>query len=694
MEQSLVDFARAYRCYGEKVVAAHMNARFNDHFYGQWLVLHVPFKRITDFELSPEIAAKVPPEYHCFTGALLCEHPVAKRTWVQPLALAEEMRVEAHSKKYIQSNINMITANAELVQDYLSGRLRIDDERRPVHAEAQESVVKCSFPLRHEYQGYIEDGRKDVEGRLKAGAAATVVVGDVVQLGMVKVRVLHVTAHEDFADMLGEYGVRRFLPNKSTIEQGVDVYHGFKGYREGARRHGVVAWVIELARTADSAQTKIWNAQQRRAIEGIADDVDRAMKARLATTDKEEEEARDTAQRLNRIRIVEGKPGTGKTTVVYDQIEETLRKGGRVRMTGPSAQLASRMREKYGGRVTVDTCAAAYGLLDASSLPCAPGGYWDLEYIDEFSQLSEESMRSIFFYWHLSGRRFALVLSGDKWQMGGFGERRPWDLPHWRNRSWCSHTELVQPYRCLDQTWNDILSTIRVNKPNREVMFKLKRKSAWRGPKPTVPTLKALIEKWPQTEIVAVSRFGTKEINDLMEKVKHGDAKPLVTLAGDFESNPKNYEHGELKKDPAQLHPYLVNIYKGMPLYITKNVRKDIDFVNGMRVDVLDYNTRNASLRVKTATRRVLNIWKWTDRDLHDKVYYPLRPGWCSTIGKFQGAELEHITIYLDTVAPGAAYTGASRVKLGCRVLFGRKGDLQPEHFTPAKVGIRAGEED
>ena len=71
-------------------------------------------------------------------------------------------------------------------------------------------------------------------------------------------------------------------------------------------------------------------------------------------------------------------------------------------------------------------------------------------------------------------------------------------------------------------------------------------------------------------------------------------------------------------------------------------------------------------------------------RDLGHRTYYPVRPGYASTILKFQGAGLNHVTVYLDAPGvPGAAYTAASRVKTGKDVLFG--GALTREHFTPAR---------
>ena len=42
--QTLEDFAASYRMQGEKVVAAETVSKFNDRFFGQWLMLHVPFR--------------------------------------------------------------------------------------------------------------------------------------------------------------------------------------------------------------------------------------------------------------------------------------------------------------------------------------------------------------------------------------------------------------------------------------------------------------------------------------------------------------------------------------------------------------------------------------------------------------------------------------------------------------------------
>eukprot|EP00971_Amphidinium_carterae_P325537 6455862-Amphidinium_carterae.1 len=77
-------FAYAYKVQGEAVVAAEsaaeMLSRLNDLFYGQWLVLHVPFVMIKDFEtVCSKGLDLVPKEHKNFAMAILNTHEVARQ---------------------------------------------------------------------------------------------------------------------------------------------------------------------------------------------------------------------------------------------------------------------------------------------------------------------------------------------------------------------------------------------------------------------------------------------------------------------------------------------------------------------------------------------------------------------------------------------------------------------------------------
>ena len=95
---TLDEFARDYVMRGEKIVAAQTLSRNNNKFYGQWLMLHVPFDRATDF-LRDEIDELVPQSLRYLAMALQCEHPAA-RVWKLHDAIEDEMRLEGCAPKF------------------------------------------------------------------------------------------------------------------------------------------------------------------------------------------------------------------------------------------------------------------------------------------------------------------------------------------------------------------------------------------------------------------------------------------------------------------------------------------------------------------------------------------------------------------------------------------------------------------
>ena len=94
----------------------------------------------------------------------------------------------------------------------------------------------------------------------------------------------------------------------------------------------------------------------------MEEDLARAAAAHFANTEAELDAARAETWRHNRIRALEGPPGTGKTTVAKELVEKAVGQGLRVLWTVYTAQLASRMRQEFSGGVDVDTCHAALGL--------------------------------------------------------------------------------------------------------------------------------------------------------------------------------------------------------------------------------------------------------------------------------------------------------------------------------------------
>ena len=122
--RTLEAFVNEYKCRGEKLVAAGMHSMSNDRYYGQWLVLNVPFRLLEDFlSTETDIVEKVPVHYRHFAIALRR----APSFWGDDRAIEEQMALEAHSKARINTILSKVRAQRFLVEKYLSGDL--DDWR-------------------------------------------------------------------------------------------------------------------------------------------------------------------------------------------------------------------------------------------------------------------------------------------------------------------------------------------------------------------------------------------------------------------------------------------------------------------------------------------------------------------------------------------------------------------------------------
>ena len=84
---SLEEFARTYRPRGEKLIAAATVSRLRDLYYGQWMALHVPFKR---FEAC---ALETAPDY-----------------WANEPQIRKDMELEAYSDDHIATVLAWIRA--------------------------------------------------------------------------------------------------------------------------------------------------------------------------------------------------------------------------------------------------------------------------------------------------------------------------------------------------------------------------------------------------------------------------------------------------------------------------------------------------------------------------------------------------------------------------------------------------------
>eukprot|EP00971_Amphidinium_carterae_P303325 6027285-Amphidinium_carterae.4 len=120
--EGLKAFARKYKCQGEKVVVAACVSRLRDRYYGQWMVMRVPFKDMDDL-LIDEVVQKVPERYQLFACAL--QH--APEYWHDMDKIKWDMAVEAYHDDHIETICNLIVAQTHLVNQYLNGSLAPDE---------------------------------------------------------------------------------------------------------------------------------------------------------------------------------------------------------------------------------------------------------------------------------------------------------------------------------------------------------------------------------------------------------------------------------------------------------------------------------------------------------------------------------------------------------------------------------------
>ena len=99
-----------------------------------------------------------------------------------------------------------------------------------------------------------------------------------------------------------------------------------------------------------------------------------------------------------------------------------------------------------------------------------------------------------------------------------------------------------------------------------------------------------LVRKHPNTTLLTCSRKGAQFLNDLVLEGNFPGFIPLAIIPGDVEPDPANYDDEHHVKESCELEPSELKIYEGMQVYMTKNVWKEMGFVNGVRGEVLGWH--------------------------------------------------------------------------------------------------------
>ena len=345
--------------------------------------------------------------------------------------------------------------------------------------------------------------------------------------------------------------------------------------------------------------------------------VARSREARTTEDATELEQIKLEAWSQRRVIAGLGPPGTGKTTVVETCIRKTIDDGGSVLYALPTAQQASRVRTRVPEAVDVDTCSGAFYFYRSSSeivdrLDCLT--QHDLIVVDEISQLSRHNFNRILKLWDAAGRLPALVFTGDFHQLPGFNPSTAKESPRWKH---VDVIELHEVWRCQDEELNEKLRLLRLNKPTEAQLKDICRgHKAWSGHHdPTDWEISELLRKHPSTTVVTCTRRGAAVVNEKTQTIlfKHRKQPLLETIPADWEINEENYDEDGKVKENILLKPSWIDLYKGLKVFLTMNINKKADFVNGMEATVQRYSRKARCVHVKTKTGRSLAVYPVTE---------------------------------------------------------------------------------
>ena len=117
----LEEFARKIQPKGDTLIAASYLSRYGDRYYGQWVLLHVPFRSLDDL-WRPELDRV--PDHLRYQALAFLHRP---EIWRQADRIRETLELEAFREHHIANIIAMLHAHAALIDKYLSGEISKDD---------------------------------------------------------------------------------------------------------------------------------------------------------------------------------------------------------------------------------------------------------------------------------------------------------------------------------------------------------------------------------------------------------------------------------------------------------------------------------------------------------------------------------------------------------------------------------------
>lgn len=356
------------------------------------------------------------------------------------------------------------------------------------------------------------------------------------------------------------------------------------------------------------------------------------------------------------LRVILGKPGTGKSQVIIRVVHECFTNDFSCLVVTPVALLANHYRDLFGRRITSNTLHSVFRIPVGEAQQHAINfslGSFDIMVIDEASMVSRATFDHIGTTLSALKKRPVVLIAGDKVQQQPLGNHhgRVVQLASILNDGTltgnCVIYKLYRQFRCVDAAYSTFLDHIRYWQPTQEFLDRIQHgRIISATDQVTDLELWENIKQEPTATILTVSREATDRVNSIVLQNLFHDADPItdVPCKGRFHTFP---------------------VFSGMRVMLTENRDKESEFVNGQRAVVISNRRNTVLLGLPNGDTLFTHPISSLDDDGTRQVAYAFTPGYGVTICKSQGATLSKVFLWLDSpqVPLGTAYVGLSRVR-------------------------------
>ena len=363
--------------------------------------------------------------------------------------------------------------------------------------------------------------------------------------------------------------------------------------------------------------------------------------------------------------LVRGEAGSGKSFILKAIVQYCLDNELSACIACPTGKLAATYATAFP-TVRCDTVHSIFSIPVNSE--SGPSVNWSLTrfhviLVDEVTQIPPEYVRHITLTRDSMPNSPLLVLAGDSCQL------RPLTTVDDMTRVTQSVFEqdetrthfreftMSTQFRAEDE-YGKFLDHFRTSIPDQAHIYTLNacRVSNVFPESITAEVVQAHLRATPETTFLVLSRNVEQRLNRLCTNFFFPDAIPFVFKDDNLDD---------------------LEIYIGMPVYITENKCKTTRYVNGTCGTV--QSITGVTIFIESSGS-IVPVFPGISNGVR---YYPLKPAYATTVHKIQGQTLKHVTVVFDMprITSAVGYVAISRVKnLNC---FMTMFLLKKAHFVP-----------